>query len=170
MTYLSFRTAAKHALVIKAKRQRSLFWLINDALAAEPRLDEKELSYRNYRLKRGLRAVEADSSIRMSWSARKDLDRVTDRAFRNLDKGILRIALQPKTPSSRHKALRWFRGDLRRVVVEPFPVFYTVLKERVKVLRIGYPRWDNVSGSPRKFIIPVASAVSANRKLSSRRG
>jgi hypothetical protein len=145
VTYLSFRTAAGHTLTIKANRQKSLFWLINDALLAEPRLDEKQLSYRNYRRKRGLVAI-GESEIRMSWSARKDLDRITDALFRELDAGILRLASRPNAPSSKSKALRWFRGDLRRVVVEPFPIFYIVTADHlVRILRIGFPRWDRVS-------------------------
>jgi hypothetical protein len=130
VTYLSFRTAAGHTLTISAKRQKSLFWLINDALLAEPRLDEKELSYLNYRRKRRLAEASEDFQIRMSWSARKDLDRVTDAAFRELDQGIRRLATRPDAPGSQPQALSWFRGDLRRVVVEPFPIYYTSTADR----------------------------------------
>lgn len=155
MTFLSFRTAAGRTLIIRAKRQRSLFWIINDALLAEPRIDERELSYRSYRQKRGLATADGESEIRMSWSVRKELNRVTDAAFRDLDKGILALAIRPDAPSYKPKPLRWFRGDLRRIVVEPFPIFFTLRSRRgLRILRIGFPRWDNVS-KPSQEIISV---------------
>ena len=158
MTYLSFRTAAGHTLTITAKRQKRLFWLINDALLAEPRLDEKELSYRNYRRKRGLAEASEDSEIRMSWSARKDLERVTDAAFRELDQGIRCLATRADAPNSKPKALSWFRGHLRRVIVEPFPIYYTLTADhRVRILRIGFPRWDKVSKAPQQIIRRVSA-------------
>lgn len=140
MAYLIYMTAAGHRLAVNPRRQKVMLRDIQDACSAEARVGERCVSYNRYRASRGA-AGECIASIDISLSARKRLEELNDSAFRRIDAGICRLQKRPTAAGTKPKYYRWFTGDLRRVLIDEFPVLYTFNKERLTILLFGLPRW-----------------------------
>lgn len=142
MAYLTFLTAAGHKIAISPKRQESTFRSFQDGLIGESRLSERELPYNKYRAKRGCQR-EAQSSISIVRSAQKELDRLDDNAFANLDEGLLSLSKRPKPARSKPKCFMWFLGDLRLAAVGDYSVVYSFDEKamHLRILNVGLGTW-----------------------------
>jgi len=171
MAYFIFRTAAGHQLAVNPRKQKVMFRDIQDAVLAEGRVGEKSVSYNSYRVRRGITG-DGLRQISISLSARRRLEELNDDIFRKIDAGIERLQKRPTAPSTKPKYYRWFIGDLRRVVVDEFPVLYSFDEKRgqLAILFFGLPRWNRgakpvcIVKEPNKFcILGGSSAVSPKR-------
>lgn len=143
MEYTTILTAAGHRLMVSPHKQRSMYRDILDAILAEARVGKRGLSYNRYRTKRGAFG-ECSGAVSITVSARQQLDRRDDQAFQRIDAGIVRLLKNPTAVSTKPKYYRWFIGDLRRVLVDEFPILYSFEEEqgRLAILLFGQPRWE----------------------------
>lgn len=142
MAYLTFLTAARHQLMVDPRRQKVMFRDIQDAVLAEACVGQRGVSYNRYRISRGATG-DCRYAISISLSAKKQLEMRDARAFQRIDAGIMNLEKRPTAASTKPKYYRWFIGDLRRVLVDEFPIFYSFdeERERLTILLFGLPRW-----------------------------
>jgi mRNA-degrading endonuclease RelE of RelBE toxin-antitoxin system len=141
MEYTTILTAAGHRLMMSPRKQRSMYRDILDAVLAEARVGKRCLSYNRYRAKRGATG-DCSDAVSITFSLRRQLERLDDQAFQRIDAGIVRSKKRPKAASTKPKYYRWFIGDLRRVLVDEFPILYSFDEERgrLAILFFGLSR------------------------------
>lgn len=137
--------------MVDPRKQKVMYRDIMDAILAEARVGKRGLSYNKYRVKRG-RSGDWNAIVSITSSAKRQLERVDDETFRRIDVGILRLLKNPAAASSKPKYYRWFIGDLRRVLVDEFPILYSFDTERARmtILFFGSPRWKRAPSSAQR--------------------
>jgi hypothetical protein len=143
MAYIiTFLTAGGQRVAFSPKKQRSTFHCFQDGLIAESRLGEDDVSYQKYRVKRGYKGV-VQSPIMIVRSVQKELDRLRDAPFSQLDEGLVSLARKPTLARSKPKCFKWFVGDLRLATIGDFSVVYTTddCAKHLRVLMVVIGRW-----------------------------
>jgi hypothetical protein len=153
MAYLIFITAAGHRLAVSPRKQKVMFRDIQDAVAAEAMVGRKSASYNRYRASRGI-TEDSLPPINVSVFARKQLEQRDDDAFRRIDAGIVRLQERPRARITKPKYYRWFIGDLRRVLIDEFPVLYSFDEKQrcLTILLLGLPRWKRIAKGARSAL------------------
>lgn len=157
MEYTTILTAAGHRLMVNPRTQKVMYRDILDAILAESRVGKRVLSYNRYRAKRGC-SEDCNDAVSITSPAKTQLESFDDQTFQRIDAGILRLLQKPTAASTKPKYYRWFIGDLRRVLVDEFPILYSFDEERgrLTILFFGFPRWKRAphlaqqDGKPKK--------------------
>ena len=159
MAYLIYITAAGHRLAVSPKKQKVMFRDIQDAVMAEACVGRKSVSYNRYRARRGI-IGDSLCPISISLLARKQLEERNDDTFRRIDAGIVQLQKRPTARITKPKYYRWFIGDLRRVLIDKFPVLYSFDEKRghLTILLLGLPRWKRIAKGARNASKPKKSA------------
>jgi hypothetical protein len=123
VTYVEIGTAAGHRITINPKRQRTLIGSFVDGMLAESRfVKERLLSYSTYRARGGQKNT-GTSSISITLTVRKQLDRLDNETFGKLDAGILALKRKP-TPAGSNPSITggswWILGGSRLEVFLSF--------------------------------------------------
>jgi hypothetical protein len=171
MEYTTILNAAGHRLMVNPRKQRSMYRDILDAILAEARVGKRGLSYKKYRAKRGC-SGDCSDAVSITSSARRQLERLEDQAFHRIDAGIMRLQKKPTAASTKPRYYRWFIGDLRRVLVDEFPILYSFdeLRGRLAILFFGQPRWKRAPNGVQRKTVGCLTARGSKREEADRVG
>jgi hypothetical protein len=143
MAYMHFITASGQGFKLNSRQYRNIAWALHNGQIAEQRLLSAltETPYQRYRAKRlGDRAVTlpADYVITICRDAQKEIDRVDDSSFAQLDSVILPLSQQP-TPRGCLK-LKWLLPELRIIRGADCVVVYAIDidAKRLRILKVRY--------------------------------
>ena len=140
MQHMLIGTGSGEVVALTPRQYRRIGWALHELQIGGLRLAETETPYQKYRAKRlgaDWPITPADRPVFICRSSQRDMDRLEESFFAELDDAILALARHP-TPRGR-KRIKWLNPDLWIVRAAKCLLVYAIGGEtkRLRILRIN---------------------------------